>query len=72
VVQIRAAKRAFCLLQIFQNNSGAHPAYYSIDIRGTLQGLKRPRDDINHSPPSSSSSSIGTATLVDYDRLNYR
>jgi hypothetical protein len=36
-----------------QNGSGAHPASYSMDTKGSSLGVKRPGREADHSPPSS-------------------
>jgi hypothetical protein len=36
-----------------QNGSGAHPASYPMGTRGSFPGVKRPRREADHSPPSS-------------------
>jgi hypothetical protein len=37
----------------FQNGSGAHPDSYIMGTRGSFPGVKRPRREADHSPPSS-------------------
>jgi hypothetical protein len=36
-----------------QTGSGAHPASYPTDTRGSFPGVKRPGREADHSPPSS-------------------
>jgi hypothetical protein len=43
----------FSLHHRVQNGSGAHPASYPMGTRGSFLGLKRPRREADHSPPSS-------------------
>jgi hypothetical protein len=43
----------FSLHHSVQNASGAHPASYPMGTRGSFPGVKRPRREADHSPPSS-------------------
>jgi hypothetical protein len=43
----------FSLHHRVQNGSGAHPASYPMDNRGSFPGVKRPGREADHSPPSS-------------------
>jgi hypothetical protein len=43
----------FSLHHRVQNGSGAHPASYPMGTRGSFLGVKRPRREADHSPPSS-------------------
>jgi hypothetical protein len=43
----------FSLHHRVQNGSGAHPASYTMGTRRSFLGVKRPRREADHSPPSS-------------------
>jgi hypothetical protein len=43
----------FFLRHRVQTDSGAHPASYPVDIRGSFLGLKRQGHETDHSLPSS-------------------
>jgi hypothetical protein len=43
----------FSLHHRVQNGSGADPASYPMDTRGSFSGAKRPGHESDHSPPSS-------------------
>jgi hypothetical protein len=43
----------FSLHHRVQNGSGAHPASYPMGTRGSFPGVKRPRREADHLPPSS-------------------
>jgi hypothetical protein len=43
----------FSLYHRVQTGSGAHPASYPMDIRGSSPGVKRPGSEADYSPPSS-------------------
>jgi hypothetical protein len=36
-----------------QTGSGSHPSSYPMGARGSFPGVKRPRHEADHSPPSS-------------------
>jgi hypothetical protein len=44
---------SFCLRHSAQNGSGAYPAYYPMEIRGSLPGVERLGLAADQSPPSS-------------------
>jgi hypothetical protein len=52
-VQILAESRNFSLLQNVQTDSEAHPITHSMGIGVLPRGIKRPRREVDHSPPSS-------------------
>jgi hypothetical protein len=52
-VRFPAGTGNFSLHHRVQNDSGAHPASYPIDTRGSFPGGKRPGREAHHSPPSS-------------------
>jgi hypothetical protein len=43
----------FFLLHVVKTGSGAHPASYLMDIRGSSPGVERQRRETDHSPPAS-------------------
>jgi hypothetical protein len=43
----------FSLHYRVQNGSGAHPASYPMGTKGSFSGVKRPKREADHSPPSS-------------------
>jgi hypothetical protein len=52
-VRFPAEAGKFSLHPRVQNGSGAHPASYPMDTRGSFPGVKRPGREADHSPPSS-------------------
>jgi hypothetical protein len=53
LVRFPAVSINYSLLRRVQTGSEAHPESYLMGIRGFSQGVKRPRRDADHSPPSS-------------------
>jgi hypothetical protein len=43
----------FSLLQIVQNGSEVHPTSYPMGTGALSPGVKRPRREVDHSPPTS-------------------
>jgi hypothetical protein len=43
----------FSLLRNIQTGPGAHPVSYPMDNGGPFSGVKRPRREADHSPPTS-------------------
>jgi hypothetical protein len=52
-VRIPAGERGFYLLQNIQTGSGAYTAFCSAVTGSFSPGVKRPRREVNHSPPYS-------------------
>jgi hypothetical protein len=52
-VRVPAGARNFSFHHRVQTGSGAHPAYYAMDTRGSFPGVKLPGREAAHSPPSS-------------------
>ena len=52
-IKILAEAGNFCLLQKVKTSCGAHPASYSMGIRGCFTGVKQLGYEADHSPPSS-------------------
>jgi hypothetical protein len=53
-VRLPAGAGNFPLHHWVQKSSGAHLASYPMGTRGSFLGVKRPRRETDHSPPSSS------------------
>jgi hypothetical protein len=51
-VRLPAGAGNFSLYHRVQNGSGVHPAFYPMGSRGSFLGVKRPRREADHSPPS--------------------
>jgi hypothetical protein len=52
-VRFPAGAGNFSLHHRVQNGSGAHRTSYPMGTKGTSLGVKRPRGEADHSPPSS-------------------
>jgi hypothetical protein len=52
-VRFLAGTGTFSLHHRIQNNSGAHPASYTMVTRGSFPGVKRPGREADQSPPCS-------------------
>jgi hypothetical protein len=61
-IRFPAGAKVSYLLHDFQSGSGAHPISYTMCIAGWFRGgLKRPRREFDHSPPSSAEVNNGGA-----------
>jgi len=60
----------FSLRHRVQTGSGTHPAFYSMSAGPVTLGVKRPRREIDHSPPTSVEVDTWSYTSIPSIRLH--